>query len=132
MRAIIADDSDIFRVRLISLLQEISGFCIESETVNAPETIQTVKMKEPDLLLLDIQMPGGSGIDVLKELKKANKLPKTVVILTNYPYPQYKERCLSEGAHYFLDKTNEVEEIIKIIENLMADNPTAGNANHIQ
>ena len=99
------------------------GLVIEAETEDVPNTIQTVKRMDPDFLLLDIQMPGGSGIDVLKELKKADKLPQTIIVITNYSYPQYKDRCLKEGAHYFLDKTNESDQVIEIINDLIEGNP---------
>jgi len=122
MRIIIADDSSIFRERIIVLLNEIPGLDIAAETKNVPDTIQTVKQMEPEILLLDIQMPGGSGVEVLQVLKKKNKLPETVIVITNYPYPQYKDRCLKEGAHHFLDKTNESEKVIEIINDLIQKN----------
>jgi DNA-binding NarL/FixJ family response regulator len=66
-------------------------------------------------MIIDIKMPKGTGIDVLKSVKSQN--PQTVVIiLTNYPYPQYLEKCMEEGADYFFDKSTEFSRITDIIE----------------
>jgi DNA-binding NarL/FixJ family response regulator len=92
---------------------------LQPKTEDVPNTVLQVKKLHPDVLVLDIQMLGGSGIDVLKELKESNALPDTVIMITNYPYPQYKDRCLKEGAHYFLDKTNESDRVIDILQQLM-------------
>jgi DNA-binding NarL/FixJ family response regulator len=68
-------------------------------------------------VILDIRMPGGSGIDVLENIKKTNAAP-VVIVLTNYPYPQYRKKCMALGAEYFFDKTTEFEKVTEVIENL--------------
>ena len=70
-------------------------------------------------------MPGLNGIDVLKDLR-AKKLSCRVIILTNYPYPQYRKKCEELGADYFFDKVTEIEEIPKVIEELAKDNKEKG------
>jgi Response regulator containing a CheY-like receiver domain and an HTH DNA-binding domain len=63
-------------------------------------------------------MPGGSGVDVLKYIKKEQ--PSTVVIiLTNYPYPQYRQECMDEGANFFFDKSIELAKVIDVCRGLV-------------
>ena len=72
------------------------------------------------MVILDIRLPGLSGIDVLKDIRD-KKLPIRVIMLTNYPYPQYRKKCEELGADYFFDKVTEIEEIPKMIEELAKD-----------
>jgi DNA-binding response OmpR family regulator len=60
--------------------------------------------------VLDIQMPRGTGLDVLKNIKHGGEGPM-VVVLTNFPYPQYRKRALEFGADFFFDKTTEFEKL---------------------
>ena len=64
-------------------------------------------------MVLDIQMPGMTGIEVLEALKKEDP-GLLIVMMTNYPYQQYRERCLAAGADHFFDKSCEIEKIIEV------------------
>jgi CheY-like chemotaxis protein len=68
--------------------------------------LTVIKEKQPDLVVLDIRMPGLNGIEVLKKMKE-HGLRCKICILTNYPQQQYKEKCLTEGADYFFDKNKD-------------------------
>ena len=60
-------------------------------------------------------MPGINGIDVLKSIKKTD--PETIIlILTNFPYPQYRDTCMKAGADYFFDKSNEFEKVVDVLQ----------------
>lgn len=84
------------------------------EARNTQEAIEIFDMMEPALAIVDIQLPGATGIEVLRHIKhKDNKT--TVIMYTSYPYSQYRERCFDEGADYFFDKTTESEELIDTI-----------------
>jgi len=69
------------------------------------------------LLILDFQMPGGSGLDVLRAIRPDH--PNLhVLICTNYPYPQYREGCLALAQNFFLDKSSRFEKIPAILREL--------------
>ncbi len=72
----------------------------------------------PDTLILDLQMPGGSGLDVLRAIRLDHP-HLHVLICTNFPYPQYREECLSAGANFFIDKSAEFEKIPAILRELI-------------
>ena len=89
------------------------------------EAIKSIQSLNPDVAILDIRMPGGSGIDVLKYIKKDN--PDIIVImLTNYPYPQYRKKCVERGADYFFDKSTEFEKVIDVLKQLIQDHTVTG------
>ena len=84
---------------------------------DVPEVFEAIRTLKPDAVILDISMPGGSGIDVLKEIKRDAAAP-IVVILTNYPYPQYRKRCAEEGAEFFFDKSTEFHLVSEVLRQL--------------
>lgn len=117
MKLIIADDSSVVRERLQAMLSNLEKFETIGQAEDVGEAINFIEELKPDAVILDIQMPGGSGIEVLKHIKKEQ--PATVVIiLTNYPYSQYRQECMDEGADFFFDKSLEFEKAIEVCKGL--------------
>jgi DNA-binding NarL/FixJ family response regulator len=117
MRVFIADDSRVVVERLADLLKEVPGVQLVGRAKDVPEAIHSIVKTNPDAVILDLQMPGGSGLDVLRRIRQTH--PSVwVLICTNYPYPQYREECIAAGAHYFLDKSAEFERIPEILRDL--------------
>ena len=101
MKIIIVDDSELLRNSIKESLNDLKNIKIIGEADNGTEAVKIIEEKKPDFVILDIRMPEMNGIEVLKKIKgRDNKLK--VCIFTNYPYSQYKEKCLEEGADYFL------------------------------
>ena len=118
MKVIIADDSSLFVERLSDLLEEVPGIELAGHAGSVPEAVRCIREKEPDAVILDLQMPGGSGLDVLRDIRTDH--PHLCVLMcTNYPDPQYREECLTAGANYFLDKSAEFEKIPAILRKLL-------------
>jgi len=118
MNILIADDSDFIRTSLAKLL----AFNINIEIINLASTVKhaidRIRFNPPDVLILDINFPEGSGFEVLVEAKRDNRV-KTVIMLTNYPYEQMKARSFAGGADYFLDKSEEFEKVVEIVNDLI-------------
>jgi DNA-binding NarL/FixJ family response regulator len=117
IKVFIADDSLIVREHLVAMLDELTGVEIVGQAENGAEAISAIGKLQPDVVILDIRMPGGSGIDVLRHVKQDKAAP-VVIILTNYPYPGYRQKCLQAGADFFLDKSTEFDQIPKLFEQL--------------
>ena len=103
-RVYVVDDSELLLERVIALISDnpnlrYIGHC--NRSLGAVEKIQSLK---PDVVILDIRLGDGSGIDVLKQLKKNPDCP-IIIMYTNYAIPQYKQRVFEYGADYFLDKS---------------------------
>lgn len=118
MKVIIADDSKMLRERISSMLSIIPGVEIVAEAENSHEAIKYIEKLKPDVLILDIRMPNGNGIEVLKSVKQ-KKLSLIKIILTNYPLQQYKVKCFELGADYFFDKATEFEAVKKVVGDLV-------------
>ena len=119
MRVLIADDHAIVRGGLKEILvRHMEGMeCGEAE--NAEQALTQVQHHPWDLLILDITMPGRSGLDILKDLKSASpQLP--VLILSMHSEDQYAKRALKAGAHGYLKKESAPEELIHAVRKLLA------------
>lgn len=117
IKVFIADDSLIVQEHLITLLDELAGIEIVGQAEHVAEAINVIGNLQPDVVILDIRMPGGSGIDVLQNIKQDGVGPM-VIILTNYPFPGYRQKCLQDGADFFLDKSTEFDQIPALVERL--------------
>lgn len=118
MMFFIADDSGPVRERLIDLLSEVEGAEVVGQAANADDAVEGVRRLKPHVVILDVQMPGGSGIDVLKEIKQGS-LPPVVLMLTNHASPEYRKKCLEWGADFFLDKSRDMECLFTISRSLV-------------
>ena len=117
MKVVIADDSEILRDRIRRLLNGLNDELVIYEAENGQRAMEMVCSQKPDLVILDIRMPEMNGIEVLTKIRELN-IESKVCILTNYPYPQYKKKCMEAGADYFLSKNEEFEDIKLIISRL--------------
>ncbi len=119
LRIFIADDSAIVCSRLLTLLADVDAANVIGFAQTAADAYDKIRSLRPDVVLLDIRMPGGSGIDALQRIKR--DFPRILIMMfTNYPYAQYSELCKAAGADFFFDKSSEFhripEELTRIAE----------------
>jgi DNA-binding NarL/FixJ family response regulator len=117
LRIYVAEDAKLVRERLQAHLAEMEGLELVGQSGNAPKAIEDIRRLRPDVAILDIRLPGGSGIHVLEAAKQGDA-PPLVIMLTAFAYPQYRARCLEAGADYFFDKTTEYEDVFRVLEQL--------------
>jgi DNA-binding NarL/FixJ family response regulator len=115
LRVFVADDAAIIRTRLTAMLGRIEGVEVVGEAENGQAAVMGIEKTEPDVVLLDLNMPDGSGIGVLKAL--GDKIRRVrFVVLTNYATPHYRKKCLEMGATRFFDKSNEFIKAIEYVQ----------------
>lgn len=117
MRVFIVDDSSVIVERLTLLLERIPGVELVGHAADVPEAVQRLLQTTPDALVLDLHMPGGTGLDVLRAIRPVRP-GIHVLVFTNYPQDEYRRECLTAGAEYFLDKSTEFEKIPGILREL--------------
>jgi two-component system, NarL family, invasion response regulator UvrY len=111
---VLADDHAIVRHGLRQILLAQPDLAVIGEAANHGEVMQTVRKTPPDVLVLDINMPGKNGIDTLKQVKQEfPRLP--VLMLSMYPEDQYAVRSLKAGASGYLTKMAAAEQLVDAI-----------------
>jgi len=114
MKILIADDHAVVRRGLKQILSEEPDMLLVGEAPNGSEALNLIREQDWDVVVLDINMPGQSGLDILKELKSVRpRLP--VLILSIHPEDQYAVRALKAGASGYLTKESAPEELVKAI-----------------
>ena len=125
MKVFIVDDSRAFRKELINLLSKLKEVEIVGQAQDSVKAMEAIQRLKPDAVILGIPIPGGNGIRLVKNIKK-DKLAPIVMILTHYPYRQYRKKYMDAGADFFFDKSTEFEKVIEVLKNLIK-NPWGGN-----
>ena len=117
IRILIADDHTMFREGLKHILAEYPDLVVTDEANNGQEVLDKIWKNNYDMVLLDITMPGMTGLEALKQLKNDKpKLP--VLILSMHPEEQYAVRVLRAGASGYLTKESAPDELITAIRKI--------------
>jgi DNA-binding NarL/FixJ family response regulator len=114
IKILIADDHAIIRRGLMQIVSEEPDMEVAGEAENAHQVLELVRAKPCDLVVLDINMPGRSGLEILSELKQEKpKLP--VLVLSVHPEDQYGVRVLKAGAAGYLTKESAPDLLVRAI-----------------
>jgi DNA-binding NarL/FixJ family response regulator len=117
IKILIADDHAIVREGLKQIISETLDMVVAAEASNGEDVLEKVSANKYDVVLLDISMPGRSGLDILKQLKiEKPKLP--VMMLSVHPEEQYAVRALRAGASGYLTKESAPDELIAAIRKI--------------
>ena len=116
---LLVDDHAVVRNGLKQMLIENLGSVVLGEANAAIEAMQQVRKQDWGLVVLDIRLPGRSGVDVLKQIK-SEKPHLPVLILSSYPESQYAVRLIQAGAAGYISKDAEEKEIIKAVKTATA------------
>jgi two-component system invasion response regulator UvrY len=114
IRILVVDDHAIVREGLKQILGDVNDMVVRDEAADGQEALTKIRNSEFDVVLLDISMPGRSGLEILKEIKTERpKLP--VLILSMHAEEQYAVRALRAGAFGYLTKASATDELIGAI-----------------
>jgi len=120
MKILIADDHTVFREGLKRIFAEAADIAEIGEASNAQQLLERVAEKRWDVVLLDISMPGKSGLEVLKEIKQIH--PRlAVLVLSMHPERQFAVRVIKAGAAGYLTKGSAAGEVVKAIRRVYRD-----------
>src|SRR5215471_4930321 len=118
MRVLVVDDHAVVREGLKRVLARMEGSVYVGEASNASEALKLVRESNWDCALVDIAMPGKTGLELLKELlREQPDLP--VLILSMYPEEQYAVRTLRAGASGYLTKESAAEQLLTAINTIL-------------
>ncbi|MCX6151325.1 MAG: response regulator transcription factor [Ignavibacteriales bacterium] len=118
IKILIADDHSIVRQGLKQIVAEENDIVVQGEAGSAEELFPILEKQEFDLIILDINMPGKSGIEILKDISiRFPQIP--VLILSMYGEEQYGIRAIKAGAAGYLKKVSAPEELVKAIKKIV-------------
>lgn len=118
LNILVVDDSEIIRDRIVEVINRLSENIKIIHADNFREALKQFISLPPEIIILDIQLKDGDGMDLLNIIKSRN--PNThVIILTNYPFPIFKKYCTKYGAEYFLDKSNDFEKLQDVVSKII-------------
>lgn len=124
MKLLVADDSELIRSRLVSMLDGIAGIDEIDTAETLVQTLRCVEQKHPTLLILDLHLADGDALRIIPTLKQLAP-GMEVVVLTSDDSQFNRARCLQAGADWFFDKPTEFEKALMLVQ-LQA----AANADH--
>lgn len=108
LKILIIEDAEIIINQLQILLSDKNSSLSIRSANSAELGLELVKEQFPDVFILDIKLPGISGIDLINKIKKDFPMASPlIIVLTNMPHAIYKYECLNKGAHFFLDKSRD-------------------------
>ncbi|MBG9792556.1 hypothetical protein ABD76_08625 [Paenibacillus dendritiformis] len=118
IRIVIAEDQRMLRGALASLLDLEDDIEVVGQAGDGDEALELIARLEPDVCLMDIEMPAKSGLDVAEELKR-QRLNCRVIILTTFGRPGYFERAVKAGVQGYLLKDEPSERLAEAIRNVV-------------
>jgi len=102
------------RERLSAALSEIEGIEIVGQTREAQLAVDFVRWLSPEVVIMDIMLHSGNGIDALRIIKRGEPAP-IVLVFTNYTYAEYREKCIDAGADFFFAKSSEFKAMFETL-----------------
>jgi DNA-binding NarL/FixJ family response regulator len=116
LRIVIADDSAVMRDYIRQSLSKVPGLVAVGEAVDGAQAFWLYHQMEPNVLILDLNMPGTNGLEVLGAVRKTDK--ETIIIMFSAdPTLELRDACLSAGANFYLDKA-ELPRLVDICQQL--------------
>ncbi len=118
IKVLIADDHDIVRQGIKTIISEVSDIVVAGEAESGDEVLKKIQALDVDVLIMDYEMPDRNGLDTLVELK-AMKPQLPVIILSMFPEDHYGVRFLRAGASGYLGKSNVTQQLIEAIRRVV-------------
>jgi DNA-binding NarL/FixJ family response regulator len=117
----IIDDSEVIRQRIADKLSTMDGIEVIWQAEDLKDSYESLNRQQPDAVILDIQLPSGSGMELLEHIKEFHKSIVTIM-LTNYPINQFRKKCCETGADFFFDKSTEFEKVFFVLKSMANGN----------
>jgi DNA-binding NarL/FixJ family response regulator len=117
LRVFVVEDSELIRRRIIENVVSMGRFDVVGFAESAEEAVASIRELRPDIVITDIHLKVGSGIDVVRKVRAKPYAPRPqIYVLTNYAFPEYKQQCSMAGADQFFDKSSEYEQFLALMQ----------------
>lgn len=126
IKVLIVDDLERVRQELRTALQLTEGLEVVGEAANGLEAVRQAEVLSPDIVLMDLEMPGLNGFEATRQIKERH-LAKGVVVLTIHGHHSARERAARMGADAFIEKGTPIQTLIETIRQVWSEGRLAGN-----
>jgi two-component system response regulator NreC len=117
IRVLLVDDARHVRERLAEMLSSLNGVQVVGQAPDVPLALQLIEELRPDVLILEMELPGQTGMDLLSSIRENASKP-LIIILTSLDYPVLRRACAELGADFYFYKPAEFEKVLEVCENL--------------
>jgi len=115
----VVEDAVTFRERLADYLEEPGRIEMVGFADTEDEAVQYLRGEQPDVVIVDLHLKSGNGIGVIAAVRAIQpEPPPTIVVLTNYAFPEFELACRTRGANYFFDKSTQFGAVKTLLETL--------------
>jgi two-component system, NarL family, response regulator DevR len=115
LRLLVVDDHEVVRQGLVALLDRRQGFEVVAEAGTAAEAVEQARRYEPDIVVMDVRLPDGSGVEACREIR-AERAATRVVMLTSYPDEEAVLSAIVAGASGYLLKQVRARDLVSALE----------------
>jgi DNA-binding NarL/FixJ family response regulator len=120
-RTLIVEDNPLFRQTILEILATQFPSMVLEEAADGKTALERIEDALPDLIFMDIKLPGENGLHLTEHIKRRHP-EVVVVILTSYDWPEYRDAAYKFGANYFIMKgSSSNKEIVELIESILGD-----------
>lgn len=120
-KIIVADDHDLVRMGIVRMLSDVPGFAVVGEAKTGEEAVRLAKESKPDVVLMDVKMPGIGGLEATKKILAYNSGVK-IIAVTSLADDMFPERLMKAGACGYVTKGANFDEMIDAIKTVVAGN----------
>lgn len=120
MRLMIVDDTPIVRERLRDTIHAMGRYTIVGEAGSPAEAVAVHGREHPDVIILDMKLQNGTGLDVLQRIRKQDQ-HVCIIVWTNFPYERYRTISKALGADFFFWKATEYDQLLETLRTMPFD-----------
>ncbi len=122
VRVYLVEDAPSFRDRLFDFLAEPGEVEMIGSAETEAEALRQLRAEQPDVVIVDLHLKAGSGFGVIDSLRALRPTPPpTIVVLTNYAFPEFEAACRDRGANYFFDKSTQFGAVKDLLRSMRSD-----------
>jgi len=125
---LIVDDRAVVRAELRNVLELLGGASVVGEADDGWEALRQAKALKPDIVLMDLEMPGMDGIEATRQIK-ARRLAQTVIVFTVYGDDDHRQKAIAAGADAFVVKGGDLPALLALFEEFTHHPKNAGCGN---
>jgi DNA-binding NarL/FixJ family response regulator len=116
LKVFLVEDSPLLRKRIFDSLDSLGGYDVIGYSESEGEAIQAIAAAHPDVVITDIRLKEGNGIEVVRQVRSAlDGAQPRIFVLSNYAYPEYRQQCELAGADDFFDKSSEYDRFLQTL-----------------